>query len=519
MRAVPKVLCLIACSAWWVACSGVGSPTPDGVNPDGAGGSDGTADSPRASDSSGETDASRPTDGGAHTDVTMPGDALSPPADGGQVPNDANAMPCNQDVTPYVNQFMGSGLRSDGQLFPSAARPFGMIQWAIDNALGAENTYDYDNPNFAGFSFLHYSGYEPRMGTMLPYAGTVTNSPAAPGIRTIPNTATVSPYESTFQHQDEVSRPGYYQVQSATGINVAMSVTDRAGLARITWPSNAGPSSIFFDPGNSPNSSFSPTDNQVTVDVANDRVQGFVGQPDYHLYFVLEFDQPITSTATLQDSTLQTGQSSSAVGTNVGAVITFAPGATVNIRAGLSFVGTDNAQMNRDAEIPQGTTLDQVSAQATARWNEVLGRVCVRDPNATMDELQKFYTQLYFPTLQPNLASDVDGEYWGADNQSHGAQSGHAEYTSISTWDQGQSGMWQISAWLYPSIWSDVAQSYIDSASQQASHSLPGFMFPFLAGGQSGGFGLGPEWALPAEVYAFGAQDFDTTTALTRLLR
>ena len=46
-----------------------------------------------------------------------------------------------------------------------------MIQWSLDNAWQESNQYDYAHPNFAGLSFVHYTGYGPRTGAMLPVAG------------------------------------------------------------------------------------------------------------------------------------------------------------------------------------------------------------------------------------------------------------------------------------------------------------------------------------------------------------
>ncbi|HXJ23285.1 MAG TPA: GH92 family glycosyl hydrolase [Polyangia bacterium] len=445
--------------------------------------------------------------GGSTGGTAGQGGGATPPPDAG--------MPVGTDLTGYVNPFMGT--TADGQSFPGAARPFGMIQWSLDNARYESNQYDYSTPNFAGFSFTHYTGYGPRVGVMLPYAGTVTTSP--PSVRTVPNTNTVSPYESKFNHSDETATPGSYSVKSASGISVRLAVTDRAGVGSITWPTTGSAASLIFDLGNSQTSSLNsaPIYNQTVIDQKNQIVQGFAGKSDYRLYFVIEFDQPFSSVASFDSATMQPGQTTSSVGTDVGTVVTFAVGTTVNLRVGLSYVSLANAQMNLDSEIPAGTSIAQVSRQATDRWNAVLNRIVVSDPNASKDELTKFYTNLYEATIQPNVVSDVDGEYWGADNQAHTVAKGHAAYSTISAWDQGR-GMWPLLAYLFPSTMSDVAQSYINVAQQSAANSLQGFVFPFLAEGSAFGFGPGPEYALPAQAYAFGATNFDTTTALKDLL-
>ena len=57
--------------------------------------------------------------------------------------------------------------------------------------------------------------------------------------------------------------------------------------------------------------------------------------------------------------------------------------------------------------------------------------------------------------------------------------------------------MWPLLAWLFPSLMSDVTQSYLLAAEQRSGQALPGFVFPFLASGAAYGFGAGPEYALP----------------------
>jgi predicted alpha-1,2-mannosidase len=506
--------CLFSLLAILPACHEASHQDDSGVSP---------SDTPSNTDTINFADTIKFTDAAVKADGgSADGQKLDVSADGATqdtAPQPPDSAPLggpivqSDNLTIHVNPWMGT--TSDGQSFPGAARPFGMIQWSLDNAWKESNQYDYPHSNFAGFSFTHYTGYGPRVGVLLPVAGVVTSSPAS--VRTIPNTATVSPYESVFNHKDESARPGYYKVRSSSGIVVELSVSDRAGVARMVWPSSAV-ASLVMDLGNSPTSDDRPIYNQVVVDQANRRLQGFVGKQDYRLYFVIEVDQDFSSVATFNGGTLQAGQSTSAIGTDVGAVVTFPAGATANLRTGLSYVSTQKAQQNLDSEIPKGTTLEQVSAQASARWNDVLSRVQVKDTVATEDEAQKFYTHLYELTLQPNVVSDVDGEYWGADNQSHKLASGHAEYSAISTWDQGR-GMWPLLAWLFPSLMSDVAQSYLNVAAQRNDQTPAGFIFPYLASGSARGFGVdAPEFALPAQVYAFGAHGFDTALAIKQLM-
>ena len=55
--------------------------------------------------------------------------------------------------------------------------------------------------------------------------------------------------------------------------------------------------------------------------------------------------------------------------------------------------------------------------QATQnKWNEYLGKIEVEGDNE--DRQMQFYTHLYRSLIHPNVCSDVNGEYMGADSQS-----------------------------------------------------------------------------------------------------
>lgn len=84
-------------------------------------------------------------------------------------------------------------------------------------------------------------------------------------------------------------------------------------------------------------------------------------------------------------------------------------GEQVEVRMGISYVSTENARKNLDAEQPAGATFDAIREQARARWNEDLGRIRVEGGTAAQQTV--FYTALYHALLHPNLLSDVNGEY------------------------------------------------------------------------------------------------------------
>ena len=71
-----------------------------------------------------------------------------------------------------------------------------------------------------------------------------------------------------------------------------------------------------------------------------------------------------------------------------------------------------------------------VRTAADGAWNDVLNKAQVSGGSAA--DLQKFYTALYHVFQNPNIASDVNGQYRGFDNAVHTAS--HPIYQNYSGW-------------------------------------------------------------------------------------
>jgi hypothetical protein len=78
-----------------------------------------------------------------------------------------------------------------------------------------------------------------------------------------------------------------------------------------------------------------------------------------------------------------------------------------------------------------GSGLRDEGFAARESWNEVLNRIQVTGGSDT--DLEKFYTALYHVFQSPNVASDVNGEYMGFDQDVHTA--GGVRYQNYSGWD------------------------------------------------------------------------------------
>ena len=103
-----------------------------------------------------------------------------------------------------------------------------MVQWSPDTNTDA--WYKYDEKQLYGFSLTHISGAGcPLYGdfAVMPTLDALT---ASPGTKFAP---------LAFDRRDEQAHPGYYAVTLTNGVHVELTVADRAGIARFTFPQGA----------------------------------------------------------------------------------------------------------------------------------------------------------------------------------------------------------------------------------------------------------------------------------------
>ncbi|MGW2771160.1 GH92 family glycosyl hydrolase [Streptomyces olivaceoviridis] len=441
-----------------------------------------------------------------------------------------------KDPTPYVDPLIGT--RNGGDVFPGAVVPFGMLSWSPENTRGdatrtaAPGGYQYDATRVRGFSLTHMSGTGCAGGSgdipFFPYAGEVTSSPASDTKDAV--------YASDFRHADETAEPGHYKVGLASGVTADLTATARTGSARFTYPAGK-PASLLV---RTANSEVGSQDSTVTIDPDTRTISGSVtsgnfcgyldpeGQRAYYtLYFTARFDRAFQATGTWHDDRLDPGSREASGGTGgfshggrpvagkgAGGYVRFAPGdGPVNVKVGISYVSREAAEANLAAENPPGRSFDAVREAARRAWRERLG--AIRVGGGTDAERTTFYTALYHALLHPNVISDADGRYRGADGRVHTVdRRRHAQYGTFSGWDVYRDQV-QLLTLLDPRTGSDIAQSLYELARQNN-----GVWDRWLHGASGTHVMNGdPSPAALAGIRAFGGTDFDLKGALKSLVR
>jgi predicted alpha-1,2-mannosidase len=252
------------------------------------------------------------------------------------------------------------------------------------------------------------------------------------------------------------------------------------------------------------------------------------GQRSYYtLHFTARFDRAFKATGTWQDDKLNPGATEASGGTGgfgtngrpvagkgAGGYVEFEPGADpVNVKVGISYVSRAGAEANLAAENPPRRSFDDVQDAARKAWRDRLSAVKVG--GGTDDERTTFYTALYHALLHPNVISDADRRYRGADGKVHRVGTGHrAQYGTYSGWDVYRSQV-QLLTLLDPRTGSDIAQSLLELARQN------GGVWDRWLHGASGTHVMNgdPAPATLAGIRAFGGRDFDLRGALDSLVK
>ncbi len=400
----------------------------------------------------------------------------------------------------YVDPISGSS--EGGNTFPGATVPFGMVQWSPDTT--ADGWYRYNDKTLRGFSLTHVSGAGCSIYADVPVlglVGLVTDTGKFP-----------ADMVSGFSHDKEVATPGYYSIVTADGIRTELAASERAGIARITFPEGQL-RTILIKASDSANVNDSKrahdeTEVEVRADgtvVGTVESGGFCGTSDnYTLYFAISFNGQAQARGAWTNILQQDARS--AKGHRAGAYVTFpASSEPLLLKTGISFVSKENAEANLHAEIG-GWDFDAVRKQARERWVEALGRAQVEGGSA--DDLRIYYTGLYHMLLSPNVFSDVNGDYIGFDGKVRRLAADEEQYANFSDWDIYRNTI-QLQAWLAPEKTSQELQSLVRDAEQ--SGWLPKWPVAndvsYVMGGDSAA-------NLIASGYAFGARSFDVPGAL-----
>ncbi|QFZ78518.1 alpha-1,2-mannosidase [Streptomyces fagopyri] len=420
----------------------------------------------------------------------------------------ARATELVEDPTEFVDPLIGTGNggASVGEInnFPGPSTPFGMMQFSPDTE-GSYAGYQYHSGEIKGFSLNHASVGCTAFGDvpMLPVAGDVGSAPWDRA--------------ETFGHTDEKAEAGYYAVTTGDDAKVRteLTATTRTGLASFTFPAGTGKKAQVLVKGGGSLAG----DKKADLTISGDRsltgsatTGNFCGKGnEYTVHYAITFDRPFVAHG-IWDGKAVTEDGDSVDAPRAGAYLTFdaAEERTVRAKVSMSYVSVAGAQANMAAEMP-GWNLDDVREQTRDQWKQALRKI--RVAGGESGERKMFYTFLYHSLMHPNTFDDADGRYTGFDDEVRTLPKGRTQYANFSDWDTYRS-LAPLQAMLFPKQASDMAQSLVNDAEQ-------GGWWPRwpLANDYTGQMTGDNSVPLIANLYAYGARDFDLKTALKYLVK
>lgn len=395
-----------------------------------------------------------------------------------------SAQNVGSNYARQVNTLIGTkgvGLTS-GYLYPGATYPYGMVQF----------TPSYFSKR-SGFVINQLSGGGcEHMGNFptFPVKGKLKMSPD-----------NILNYRINIS--EEKGHAGYYEAKVQEDIHAKLTVTERTGMASYTYPAEQQYGTVIIGGG----ISATPIDQAAIVITAPNKCEGYAEggnfcglRTPYKVYFVAEFDTDALESGTWKRDELKPN-TTFAEGEYSGVYFTFDVNKKKNIqyKIGVSYVSVENARENLKAE-NTGWDFLQIQNQAESKWNHYLGKIEVEGNNP--DRTTQFYTHLYRSFIHPNVCSDVNGEYMGADFKVHKSRSKH--YTSFSNWDTYRTQI-QLLSILDPEVASDIVISH-QLFAEEAGGAFPRWVMANIETGVMQG---DPTPILISNAYAFGARNYD----------
>lgn len=345
------------------------------------------------------------------------------------------AQPQRTTAVDLVHPLVGTS--SEGQTFPIAGVPFAMSDWTPQTEDGERKCiapYYYKDTRIQGFRGSHFMS-----GSCAQDYGSFTVMPLRDATK-----LEAEERSSAFLHTAEHATAYRYAVDlQDSGIHAELTGTLHCGMMEFRYPTDAKTATIVLE-GNLRLGS-----GTVIVDAAHGEITG--SNPVYRIYngnglpagfsghTVMQIDAPVRSFGTWSSAAKnqppgkrQPGVPSITSTTAPGGYVTvdLPPSRIVRVRVGTSFVSTDEARRNLQAEIPDWN-FNAVADRAKAAWQKQLASIEVMGADATV-----FYTAMYHASLVPRVESDASGTYPRFDDGKHiEHSSGWTDYDDFSVWD------------------------------------------------------------------------------------
>ncbi len=329
----------------------------------------------------------------------------------------------------YIDPTIGTVGEADighggGKTHPGACVPGGMVQLSPDTVTGGDNGtgYNYCHNTIEGFSFNHMSGigWYGDLGNLQIMPVTGETDLRSGSNAEIPFEKGKSGWKSEFSHDKETAEAGYYSVfLDRYGVDAEMTVTQRTGMLKFTYPESSDARIIF----NFSRRIGGHADFQKVKIIGDRAIEGEIictpkgggfgrghGNISYNFYFVLEMSETPERMRFFSNEKFAEENITAFEDEDAGLLVCFGENVKepVKIRCGISYTDLEGARKNLESECPS-FDFEEMRKSAFGQWEKVFENINVSGSNET--DLKIFYTCLYHTLLDPRIMADVDGRF------------------------------------------------------------------------------------------------------------
>ena len=359
-----------------------------------------------------------------------------------------------EDPLQYVDPFICTA-RDCGQLYPGASYPFGLVQLSPETESDSHVGYYYEDEFIEGFSHLRIAG----AGSQGKGGGILIK----PGIGRYTNKR--DEFREEYDKASEEAFPGYYKVVLRSGVKAELTVSERVGFHRYTFPEGQ------------------KKDRYVVIDLSH----SYVGIIDAHLnvknnreitgkikslhnkgggyhimYFAVVADSPFKSFISWEGD--KKGEITNCKGNNIGVWLNLPEDGNdvLQLKVGLSPVSEEHAMMEATNEIV-GWDFETARNTTASVWRDKLSKVEVKGGSDEFKTL--LYTHLYHSYLVPCNATASNGDYRAANQpdslfNTKATAPDFTYYCMWSLWDDFRK--YSLVSLLEPQISKNIARSLVD---------------------------------------------------------
>lgn len=375
----------------------------------------------------------------------------------------ANCSQPEKKIIDYVNPFLGTAPLFDsvevgynpppnwrvwaGLTYPGTTLPNAMVQLSPITEWHSGAGYEYEDSVIYAFTHTNKEHWNLCHIPLLPVSGEFS----------------ADDFGSVFHHENEVASPGYYRVHlERYDIDAELTSTLRCGYHRYTFKKDQ------------------PKKLVVQLARSNEKISDWgIEQESSHVFKGFQQAREKVYFYALSNLPISDIKSLGGEGEEISVVSFEGSSEPLEIKVALSFVSTENAKKNLEAEL-SGKSFSEVKKSAEKTWENLLSKVKIAGGTERQKEL--FYSSLYRSFLWPALRSDVNGDF--TDESKTVVNKGFRYYTTPSLWDTYRNKL-VLLGMLAPDVTADVIQSLIDKGEKTGF--MPTFFHgdhaaPFIAG-------------------------------------